>query len=71
MLWRAYALLSHGSDRLGLRPGVAGAAPAPLRNRDEVLRALEKLDEAVWTANALAAAAETGLIAYLREPTTL
>ncbi len=70
MLWRAFALLAHGGDRLGLRPSRAGRAPAPLRHPDRVLRLLERLDEAAWTANALSAAAESGLLANLAQPAT-
>jgi precorrin-6B methylase 2 len=44
--------------------------PRPLRHPDEILRVLERLDEVVWTANAVAAAAESGLIRHLREPST-
>lgn len=69
MLWHAYALLSHGGDRIGLRSrGYAGRPPRPCRHPDEVLRALERIDTAVWTANALSACAETGLIEALEHP---
>ncbi|HEY8383326.1 MAG TPA: class I SAM-dependent methyltransferase [Microvirga sp.] len=70
MLWRALALLAHGGDRIGLRPRRFKAAPAPARSPDEVLRTLERLDEAVWAANALAAVAESGLLPHLAHPVT-
>jgi precorrin-6B methylase 2 len=70
MLWRAYALLSHGGDRIGLRPWRVDTAPRALQRPSDVLQTLTRLDEAVWTANALAAAAESGLIGHLQEPAT-
>jgi 2-polyprenyl-3-methyl-5-hydroxy-6-metoxy-1,4-benzoquinol methylase len=71
MLWRAYALLSHGTDRVGLRPrGAFRAAPRALKRPDDVLRVLERLDEAAWTANAVAALAESGILAHLAAPRT-
>ncbi|MBM6593472.1 SAM-dependent methyltransferase [Microvirga pudoricolor] len=71
MLWHAYALLSHGGDRIGLRHGRAAGRPRLRRRPDDVLRTLEGIDTAVWTANALAACAETGLIEALAQPQTL
>jgi hypothetical protein len=72
MLWHAYALLSHGGDRIGLRSrATPGRPPRPCRHPDEVLRALERIDTAVWTANALSACAETGLIEALGHPSSV
>jgi precorrin-6B methylase 2 len=75
MLWRAYALLSHGGDRMGIgarihswrRPG----KPGPSRQPDEVLAILEGVDAAVWSASALAACAESGLLRQLEHPVTV
>jgi 2-polyprenyl-3-methyl-5-hydroxy-6-metoxy-1,4-benzoquinol methylase len=68
MLWRAYALLSHGGDRIGLRLRRSRPSPAPLRRPAEVLRRLDELDAAIWSANALSAAVEAGLLDHLDGP---
>lgn len=70
MLWRAYALLSHGGDRMGFRPW-RRAGPPPLRQHpDDVLDVMERADEALWFATALSAAAEAGVIRQLEKPRT-
>ena len=73
MWWRAYALLSHGGDRIGLGSLRWGSwrplhGRAPCRKADDVLRALEEADTAIWTASALAACAESGLLTRLGQP---
>jgi SAM-dependent methyltransferase len=70
MLWRAYALLSHGGDRLGIKPPPALSRSSPLERPDQALAVLSRLDEAVWTAHALTAAAESGIIGALNTPMT-
>ncbi|WP_210493341.1 SAM-dependent methyltransferase [Microvirga antarctica] len=71
MLWRAFAMLAHGARRVGLRPA---AVPPPSRlcqNPEQVLRTFERVDEAIWSSQALIACAQSGLIAYLDRPTTI
>jgi SAM-dependent methyltransferase len=68
MLWRAYALLTHGGDRIGLRPRGLGRPRRPFQTTDDILRTLNRIDESIWTANALAAMAEIGLIRELHGP---
>lgn len=70
MLWHAYALLSHGGDRIGLRLGRVHGRPRMCRHPDEVLRIFDRADEAIWSASALSACAESGLIGLLAEPRT-
>lgn len=76
MLWRAYALLSHGGDRIGLGSiglgawRMQGGAPS-CRKADDVLRVLEEADTAIWSASALSACAESGLLARLGQPATI
>lgn len=71
MLWRAYALLSHGGDRMGWRFW-RRPAPPPLRQRpEEVLDLLERTDEALWLASALMASADSDLIRGLETPSTI
>lgn len=75
MLWRAYALLSHGGDRLGLGPVGLGswrmpAIPTPFRKSNDVLKVLEEADTAIWSASALSACAESGLLGRLGQPAT-
>ncbi|KFG66753.1 methyltransferase domain-containing protein [Microvirga sp. BSC39] len=76
MLWRAYALLSHGGDRFGLGSVGLGSwrMPASLpafRKADDVLKVLEEADTAIWSASALSACAESGLLARLGQPATI
>jgi precorrin-6B methylase 2 len=71
MLWHAYALLSHGGDRIGLRLRGMQGNPRLRRRPEDVLRLLERTDEAIWTAGALAACAESGLLRQLERPTTI
>ncbi len=71
MLWRAYALLSHGGDRMGLRPWRRFGPPAPRKHSGEVLDLLERADEALWFANALTACSDAGIIRQLESPSTL
>ncbi len=71
MLWHAYALLSHGGDRIGLRFGRIHGRPRMCRHPDDVLRIFDQADEAVWSANTLSACAESGLIGLLAEPRDL
>lgn len=71
MLWHAYALLSHGGDRIGFRFGGIRGRPRMCRHPDDVLRIFDQADEAVWSANALSACAESGLIGLLAEPRTV
>lgn len=75
MLWRTYALLSHGRDRLGLGsigfpsghwPGVPS-----FRRSGDVLKVLEEIDRAIWSASALSACAESGLLTHLGKPTRI
>ncbi|MEE1610648.1 SAM-dependent methyltransferase [Microvirga sp. CF3016] len=72
MLWRAYALLSHGGDRIGL--GSIGPASwqrpvtPSFRRSVDVLKVLEEADRAIWSASALSACAESGLLAHLGRP---
>ena len=75
MLWRAYALLSHGGDRFGIGSVGLGSwrIPASLptfRKADDVLKVLEEADTAIWSASALSACAESGLLARLGQPAT-
>jgi len=66
MLWRTYALLSHGGDRIGLR---SWRMPFPLRRpANDVLTVLENADTAIWSAAALSACAESGLLRHLARP---
>jgi precorrin-6B methylase 2 len=76
MLWRAYALLSHGGDRIGLGSIGFGSwrIPSPssaCRNADDVVKVLEQADAAIWSANALSACAESGLLTRLEQPATI
>ena len=76
MLWRAYALLSHGGDRFGLGSIGLGswrmpAIPTTFRRSNDVLKVLEEADTAIWSASALSACAESGLLARLGQPATL
>ncbi len=76
MLWRAYALLSHGRDRIGLGSIGLGAwhmqgSTPPRRKADDVLKVLEEADTAIWSAAALSACAESGLLAHLGQPVTV
>lgn len=75
MLWRAYALLSHGGDRFGLGSVGLGswrmpAFPPASRKAGDVLKVLEEADTAIWSASALSACAESGLLARLGQPAT-
>ncbi|MBM1175138.1 SAM-dependent methyltransferase [Microvirga arabica] len=75
MLWRAYALLSHGGDRFGLGSVGLGSWRIPVgapasRKADDVLKVLEAADTAIWSASALSACAESGLLMRLRQPAT-
>lgn len=71
MLWRAYALLSHGGDRMGFRPW-RRSGQAPLRQHpDDILHLLERTDEAIWFAAALSACADAGVIRQLEKPISL
>jgi precorrin-6B methylase 2 len=75
MLWRAYALLSHGGDRIGLNSlgwnsWRSPRSLAPWRKPDDVLKVLEEADTAIWSASALAACAESGLLTRLGKPVT-
>ena len=76
MLWRAYALLSHGGDRIGLGSIGLGSwripsHPSASRKADDVWKVLEEADAAIWSANALSACAESGLLARLGQPATV
>ncbi len=71
MLWRAYALLSHGTDRMGLNCWQPLGKQRLHQRSEDVLALLERTDEAVWTASALAACAEMGLIRALERPSTV
>ncbi|WP_114943371.1 SAM-dependent methyltransferase [Microvirga calopogonii] len=75
MLWRAYALLSHGGDRIGLGsiglPSWHGPAAPSFQRTGDVLKVLEDADTAIWAASALSACAETGLLAHLAKPATV
>jgi predicted O-methyltransferase YrrM len=71
MLWHAYALLSHGGDRIGLRMGRRLGSARVSHNPDEVMRVLGSLDEAVWAAQALLVCAETRLLQQLARRRTL
>ncbi len=71
MLWRAYALLSHGGDRIGFRPWRKGAQPSLRQHPNDILDLLERADEALWVASALAACADAGVIRQLEKPSTL
>ncbi|MBA1154914.1 SAM-dependent methyltransferase [Microvirga mediterraneensis] len=75
MLWRAYALLSHGGDRIGLGsiglPSWHGPAAPSFQRTGDVLKVLEEADTAIWSASALSACAETGLLAHLGKPATI
>ncbi|MBD0274364.1 MAG: hypothetical protein ICV73_20825, partial [Acetobacteraceae bacterium] len=67
--WRAFALVAHAADVLGLRPRRRSRRPRrALGTAAEVFRATDRLEEALWTANALAVALETGLLADLASP---
>lgn len=75
MLWRAYALLSHGGDRIGRGSvGLGGwrlpAGIPSFRRPDDAFRALEGIDTAIWSASALSACAESGLLTRLGQPRT-
>ena len=68
-VWRAFALVAHAADVLGLRPRRPSRRPRrALKTADEVFRATDRLEEALWTVNALAVALETGLLAGLASP---
>jgi len=71
MLWRAYALLSHGGDRVGFRSWRKSGQPPLRQNPDNVLDLLERTDEAVWFASALTACADAGVIRQLETASTL
>ncbi len=71
MLWRAYALLSHGRDRMGIGPLRAHDKPRPCRHVDDVTAILDQADKAIWSANALSACAESGLLRHLEHPVTI
>jgi len=76
MLWRAYALLSHGGDRFGLGSIGLGswrmpAIPTTFRRSNDVLKVLEEADTAIWSASALSACAESGLLVRLGHPATI
>jgi precorrin-6B methylase 2 len=76
MLWRAYALLSHGGDRFGLGSVGLGswripAHPPASRKADDVLKVLEEADTAIWSASALSACAESGLLTRLGQPASI
>ena len=67
--WRAFALVAHAADVLGLRLWRRPRRPPrALGTADEVFRATDRLEEALWTVNALAVALETGLLADLAGP---
>jgi precorrin-6B methylase 2 len=78
MLWRAYALLSHGGDRIGLGSmgssrgswRIPGSTPCS-RKPEDVLKVLEAADTALWSASALSACAESGLLTRLAQPSTV
>jgi precorrin-6B methylase 2 len=75
MLWRAYALLSHGGDRLrlgsiGLLPWHRRVTPT-FRRTGDVFKILEEADTAVWSASALSACAESGLLGHLGNSATV
>jgi precorrin-6B methylase 2 len=81
MLWRAYALLSHGGDRIGLGSLGLGSigfgswripsGSSACRKADDVLKVLEEADAAIWSANALSACAESGLLTRLGQPASV
>ena len=71
MLWHAFALLSHGGDRIGLRFERIHGRPRLCRHPDDVIRIFDQADEAIWSANALSVCAESGLIGLLAEPRSL
>ncbi|WP_414472922.1 SAM-dependent methyltransferase [Microvirga sp. M2] len=71
MLWRAYALLSHGGDRMGWRSWRRSAPPPVRRRPEEVLDLLERTDEALWLASALMACADSGMLRCLETPSTI
>lgn len=67
--WRALALVAHAADVLGLRPRRRSRRPRrALGTADEVFRATDRLEEALWAVHAVAAALETGLLAGLASP---
>lgn len=74
MFWRAYALLSHGGDRIGLGSiGLGSWSPQAAfsrRRAADVPKVLEQVDTAIWTASALSACAESGLLGRLGQPST-
>jgi precorrin-6B methylase 2 len=70
MLWRAYALLSHGGDRMGMGLLRVADKPQTCRQPDDVVALLEGTDRAIWSASALSACAETGLLQQLAAPAT-
>src|SRR5690349_11524667 len=67
-LWRALALASHAADMLGLRPRPLSRPRRPLKTADAVFRAIDRLEETLWTVSALMVALETGLLANLASP---
>jgi hypothetical protein len=71
MLWHAYALLCHGANRIGFYPGSLPGRPRLRRSPDELLRVLERADEAVWITTALSVCAETGLLRELACSSTI
>lgn len=70
MSWRVYALLSHAGDAVGLRRRRHPPPPRPAPDGEAVLRVLARVEEGAWTAGALAAAHESGLLAALSSPVT-
>jgi precorrin-6B methylase 2 len=71
MLWRAYALLSHGRDRIGFGSWRFRNGAPTRRKADAVLNVLEEADTAIWSASALSACAESGLLLRLARPATV
>jgi precorrin-6B methylase 2 len=71
MLWRAYALLSHGRDRIGLGSWRFRSSAPTRRKANDVLKVLEEADTAVWSVSALSACAESGLLLRLGRPATV
>jgi predicted O-methyltransferase YrrM len=65
MIRHAYAVLSHVGaqirERIGLEPAPR-RAPREQRSSRAVVRVIERLDQSAWTAAALTAAAESGLL---------